>query len=305
MTQVAEELTTSRELRERYAGRTEVLDKVKALSMLPGDMWVTADMTATYFEVDSPTIRKLIQRNREELDADGLKVLRGKDARDIASLANMSSKATMVTVLPRRAVLRMAMLLRDSSIARGVRSYLLDVEERKRPEPTPEREFTEIEVARRWVAALERAEVLEQLAAAQAQQIERARPKVEYVDAFVSASDDLTTIKAFGQQIGWTERDLRRYLVEHKVIYRREVFRTSESTGAPVREWQWLANARYVAWFAVRDQPAAPRLHNGQLMTTLYVNAVGKRAVRELLQRKPDPGLALDDGSDENSAGAE
>lgn len=130
-------------------------------------------------------------------------------------------------------------------------------------------------------------------------QLAIAGPKADYVDAFVSATNDLTTIRTFAGQLGMSEPVLRSYLVGRKVIYRRLVgHRWSNSKKKRLPEYQWLAYAKYATWFTARDQPEAPPLHNGQLPTTLYVTPVGKTAIRALLVRHPIDVSESEDGDE-------
>jgi hypothetical protein len=128
-------LLESRTMRASLGTRVEVLDKVKALLLLPDGVHVTAKTAAEYFEVEYEALHKVVQRHREELESNGLVVLRGSALaafeRDNMSLSNKSypQVRSNLTVLPRRAVLNLAMLLRDSEVARQVRTSLLDAEE--------------------------------------------------------------------------------------------------------------------------------------------------------------------------------
>lgn len=132
-------LLESRTLRDEAVGRVEVLDKVKALVMLPDGIHICTEDVARYFEVSTEVVKKVVQRHRTELNENGLQVLRGDDLRvfhrDILSLwsddlgTSYPQAATQLTLYTRRAVLNIAMLLRDSDIARCVRTYLLDAEE--------------------------------------------------------------------------------------------------------------------------------------------------------------------------------
>ena len=127
-------LLESRALRESVADRTEALDRVKALILLPDNMHVTTKMVADYFEVGDKAINSLIQRHRSELESNGFRVLTGRKA---AAFVDFNLKSTQVSgrgvaVFARRAVLNVAMLLRDSQVARQVRTYLLDLEGRPR-----------------------------------------------------------------------------------------------------------------------------------------------------------------------------
>lgn len=126
-------LTESRSLRQQYAGRTDVLDKVKALALLPDGTHVTTEMVASYYEVDDKTIEKLAERNRDELEANGYHVLEGKRLADFKSVCGISSRARSLALFSRRAVLNVGQLLRDSLVAQQVRTYLLDAESEVKP----------------------------------------------------------------------------------------------------------------------------------------------------------------------------
>lgn len=134
-------LLESKSLRDSVLERTDVLDRVKALSLLPDGMHVTTAMVATYFGVTVEVIRQLAKRHREELEANGLTVLRGADLRKFESdnmslsLGSYPQARRSLTIYSRRAVLNIAMLLRDSVVARQVRTYLLDMEFLARAQP--------------------------------------------------------------------------------------------------------------------------------------------------------------------------
>lgn len=115
--------------RDALAGRVDALDKVKILATLPDDMHATTEQVANYFEVEIESVRQLVSRNRDELDDDGFRtVTRSVFESDIASLSNLDPRARQIALFPRRAVLRVGMLLRDSEVAKKVRTYLLDTE---------------------------------------------------------------------------------------------------------------------------------------------------------------------------------
>ncbi|WP_433364103.1 hypothetical protein [Streptosporangium sp. CA-115845] len=123
-------LTESASLREQYADRVEVLDRVKKLRQLKGTDHVTVEIVADYYEVPIETIKSTIKNNRAELTKNGLHVLRGREARSFADLAGLSSAITQIALFPRRAVLNVGQLLRGSDVAKAVRTALLDAEER-------------------------------------------------------------------------------------------------------------------------------------------------------------------------------
>ncbi|MFF3496368.1 restriction endonuclease [Streptomyces sp. NPDC002795] len=134
-------LIESKTLRDSVLERTDILDKVKALSLLPDGMHVTTAMAAAYFGVTAEAIRQLAKRHREELTTNGMVVLRGTDLRKFESdnmslsLESNPQARRSLTVYSRRAILNVAMLLRDSDVARQVRAYLLDMEYLARTQP--------------------------------------------------------------------------------------------------------------------------------------------------------------------------
>ncbi|MEK5415147.1 hypothetical protein [Paenibacillus sp. FSL L8-0708] len=121
-------LIESVSLRNSYTSRVDVLNKVKGLSLLPDNESVSVEMAAEYYEVSRKTIDSLIYDNRQELDSDGLKVLSGEELIFFKEKAIIGKMVRSFTVIPRRAILRIGMLLRDSLVARAVRDYLLDTE---------------------------------------------------------------------------------------------------------------------------------------------------------------------------------
>jgi hypothetical protein len=132
-------LIESKSLRDSFIKKIDVLEKVKFLKMLPDDLHITVQMAADYFEVGKEAVKSLIKDNRDELNSDGLRVLTGVDfdnfVRSLKDPANfISNKTRTLTIIPRRAILRMGMILRDSLVARGVRNYLLNTESESRNE---------------------------------------------------------------------------------------------------------------------------------------------------------------------------
>lgn len=133
------------------------------------------------------------------------------------------------------------------------------------------------------------AEALE-LAASQAREIEQQRarldwaePRAAYVDRHVDGGHDATTVGTFAKQIGVQEKRLREWLIERDLIYR-------DRYGQYQPRAQ-LGPRRH--WFALKDQPEAPRLHNGQLRTTLYITPAGKTGVEDLIEKYPLTGQGV------------
>lgn len=125
-------LPNAREERDQLSARTDVLDKVGVLATLPDDMHANADQVATFYGTTREVIRQTVLRNKDEFDADGYRVLTRAEVSDELSLTpdelGMPRTAPSMSLFPRRAVLRVGMLLRDSPVARQVRDMLLDTE---------------------------------------------------------------------------------------------------------------------------------------------------------------------------------
>ncbi|WP_327176761.1 hypothetical protein OG599_16695 [Streptomyces sp. NBC_01335] len=131
-------LLESRALRVEQMVRVDILDKVKSLVMLPDGIHVRTEDVARYFEVSTASVRRLTDRHRAEFTAHGLRTLRGSELEsfhsDMMSLwkgggaESYPQTPLQLRLYTRRTVLNVAMLLRESDIARCVRTYLLDAE---------------------------------------------------------------------------------------------------------------------------------------------------------------------------------
>lgn len=130
-------LLESRSARSGMTRHVDVLDKVKTLALAPDGVHATTRDVAAYFEVSESTVHNLVGRHRQELESNGLRVLSGADLQTFTTLNVRVSNAgeqsypqgqRRLAVYTRRTVLNVAMLLRDSEVARRVRAYLLDVE---------------------------------------------------------------------------------------------------------------------------------------------------------------------------------
>jgi restriction system protein len=128
-------LLESKSLRSSVLDRTDVLDRVKALSLLPDGMHVTTAMVAAYFEVAVKSLESVVEVHREELELSGYQVLTGTRLTLFKRASGIQSRSRALALFSRRTVLNVAMLLRDSEIARQVRAYLLDMEYLARTQP--------------------------------------------------------------------------------------------------------------------------------------------------------------------------
>ena len=138
------DIIESKETRSQLMERTETLDKVKALFLISGMEVMTTKQVADYFEVGIEAIQSVYKRNKEEIDSDGTMIKKPSDFR-VSNLNNLKNNKRGTSVFQledgtiieiqnygikcfsRRAILRIAMLLRDSRVAQEVRTQLLNV----------------------------------------------------------------------------------------------------------------------------------------------------------------------------------
>ena len=141
-----------------------ILNKVKSLyfALWKGEGIATTEEMSVFFEVEAATIRKVLVRHKEELSSDGVKTLRGKDFKDVRDTLSLTYRQSSITIWTPRAALRLGMLLRDSEVAKQVRTSLLDVVEKVIPAQNHEIEKLrlELEVAKAQRGAAEAQERL-------------------------------------------------------------------------------------------------------------------------------------------------
>lgn len=137
------QLLEQKELREKNLGRIEVLDQVKKLLLLGDTDFATMEMVAKYYDVPIETIKSTINYNREEIEANGyriytkdnllslkfnLKTKRGGfNVLDNQNNVIASGSNNGMALFSKRAILNVGMLLRDSDVAKEIRSRLLDI----------------------------------------------------------------------------------------------------------------------------------------------------------------------------------
>lgn len=117
--------------REEVIGRVEVLEKVKQLILLPNTEYATTRMVAEYYEVSQDVLRTQLTDNKDELESDGVVFKKYSEIKDDVNREDFSQlkvSRSGTNIYTRRAILRVGMLLRDSEVAKEVRTYLLNVE---------------------------------------------------------------------------------------------------------------------------------------------------------------------------------
>ena len=113
----------------------EILGKVKSLyfALWRGMGIATNEQIAEFYEVSTDVLKDNVRRHRDEFESDGLKALRGKALKDAGEIISLPSRTSQATAWTPRAALRLGMLLRDSAVAKEVRTSLLDAVEKVIP----------------------------------------------------------------------------------------------------------------------------------------------------------------------------
>lgn len=227
-------LTNARADRDDLVDRTDVLDRVGVLRALPGDVFVTTDMAAEFYQVSVDTVRTVVKRNREEFDSDGVEVI-DRDEFALRFKTNLSRSSAFM-LYPRRAVVRLGMLLRDSEPARQVRDYLLDVEE-----TSPVRYAIPTSFAEALRLAADESERADQAE----RELAEAKPKAELADDYLVAQGGARLVREVAKTLGMKERDLRQFLIDEKLIFVRH---------SPCGEIQYDHYAQFAHYFLPREK---------------------------------------------------
>jgi hypothetical protein len=104
-----------------------LLNKAKTLlfAVWNGLGRITRQQLADFYEVSKEVIDKNYQRHKDEFDIDGVEVLRGKDLNDARDILSLASKSSQETIYTAAAALRMGFILRDSQVAKTVRTLVI------------------------------------------------------------------------------------------------------------------------------------------------------------------------------------
>ena len=109
--------------------RLDVLDKVKELVFMKGTEYMTTQQVADYYEVGLEAVKSITKRHKEELETNGLTLLKGKALKSFKGQVQDEPNIKFVSQLmlfSKRTILNIGMLLSDGDVAEQVRTLLLD-----------------------------------------------------------------------------------------------------------------------------------------------------------------------------------
>jgi hypothetical protein len=119
-------------VRSKNLDRIGILEKVGNLLLLSNNEHATTKQISDFFETPKKTIESLFADNKEEIEMSGAFFLQGIDLKDFkTNLPNPGDlkRVPSCWLFPKRAILNIGMLLRDSEVAKRLREALLDVVE--------------------------------------------------------------------------------------------------------------------------------------------------------------------------------
>ncbi len=107
----------------------EVLSKVKALffAVWDGTPRISRHHLAEFYEVSLDAINKNYQRFKDEFELDGVKVVRGNDLKEVKDILSLTSFTPQEVIYTPAGALRMGFILRDSPVAKRVRTMAIRV----------------------------------------------------------------------------------------------------------------------------------------------------------------------------------
>lgn len=138
-----EVLVERKDEREKCYDRIEVLNQVGELLLIPNNEYATMDMVAKYYKVKRSTINSLVEDNLDELIDNGYKVVKGSEIANSHVISfksftrnrgnykfilndkdSLSVGGSGIRLFPKRAILNVGMLLRDSDVAKEIQQKI-------------------------------------------------------------------------------------------------------------------------------------------------------------------------------------
>lgn len=127
--------TESQSLRNEAIENANVdfLDRIKAVQYLNKSMVMSIDQVANYYETSKESVSTIIKRNRDEFESDGMQVLVGEELKEfkhnLIGSNELNKTNRSLTLLQKRSLLRVGLIMTNNAVASKIRNYLLNLEE--------------------------------------------------------------------------------------------------------------------------------------------------------------------------------
>ncbi|MED2031197.1 phage antirepressor KilAC domain-containing protein [Bacillus thuringiensis] len=248
-----------------YLSRTEVLDRVGSLLLLEGTEFATTKQVAAFYDVPHETVRKIIERQGDELRGDGMYLATYREIKEVINgqyvtlLENGVSKRGTY-VFPKRAILRVGLLLRDSEIAKAVRDQLLNIEEDALPADKVKAinaELDSIRMKKTINTALESNDI---------DVVKQALTEVgNYQDSIFR--DNTISFTVLARELHVSAKELREFLQFNGVLYEKQI------------DGHYISTKQFSEWFEVKSFKI-----RGKLRKSLKITGVGVENIKALWQ---------------------
>ncbi|PGD55632.1 hypothetical protein COM38_07460 [Bacillus toyonensis] len=270
------------DLRDKYIERVEVLDLVKGLLLLPNSELATARQISDYYKVNIEAVRKIVTRHRSELESDGMINKKYSEIQKVlghdVSILSSGVSYRGANLFPKRAILRIGMLLRDSEVAREVRDQLLNIEGNATDQQRTKEIDHELELQAAIGKAIMSGDVLE-LAQATAKMADyknrhiakvtkerdEARAEIDEING-----KELISMENVGKDyIGdISAMKLNRFLQDQKVLAKDKT------------DGHYTANLKYARYFRTSTYH-----HNGKIRKSLKATREGAKFIADLYEK--------------------
>jgi len=228
-----ETLINSKEIRNSFVGRTNVLERVKDLALLPGTELATSAQVANFYGIDNNAIRSLVYLYRDELESDGMHFLKYNEIKESIDLTpNLKEMNALginragTNVFTKRAILRLGMIIRDSEVAKEVRTQLLNIEEHASVEVKTFEINNELQLQANVGIAVASGNMVEVIKAIKELEEYNNRHVIEKAQKYDAFLDEEGTINltTFGKKFlnGMTARKIREILQAKGVLFMKQ-----------------------------------------------------------------------------------
>lgn len=281
-TTASEDIITDHAMRDQMISRIEVLDKVKNLFLISYNDMATVSQVADYYEVSSNALRQCIMRNRDEVEEDGIALMNSGEFKQLYHITpKETTRGRMVfedaigsefmlspgktMFLSKRAILRIGMLLRDSIIAREVRTQLLNGHEKT----SDEQKSLDLDEEKMLACRISLADTVEERCIAVSEYreyINRHTTALRETIATLNAENDALNVENDAlayKEMMWTPRAIVEKLIR---IYAARAFRECAYSYAVTTSWNRFFDELY---YEFRISLASRRKRSGKRKVTL------------------------------------
>lgn len=122
------QLLENKKMREEVVGRIEVLEQVGELLLLPNTDFATKEMVSQYYGIKLKTLESCIEDNQNEIQNNGMRLYKRAEIEEM--LKNTIHKKEFkipnrgMILFPKKAILTVGLLLKDSSVANEIKKEL-------------------------------------------------------------------------------------------------------------------------------------------------------------------------------------